>query len=183
MTSRRIFVVHGYTADSEQHWFPWLRSELSDESTRVTVLDLPNSSAPEPGPWISTLAAAVGHVDANTTLIGHSLGCITILRYLATLDESQRLGTAILVSGFAEPLGNLPKLDGFVAEPIDLAAVRARIDRVEVIASDNDQTVDPAATHRLAAGLGVPVTVVPNGGHFLARQGHTTLPELLPLLR
>jgi predicted alpha/beta hydrolase family esterase len=179
MSTQRVFVVHGYTADSEQHWFPWLRAQLESPSTVVSVLDMPNSSAPEPELWLSTLAEAVGAVDADTVLIGHSLGCITILRYLDSLSSDQRLGTAILVSGFAESLGNLPALDSFVSDPIDLSALRNRIDRVEVIASDNDSIVAPSATHRLAASLGVPVTVIAGAGHFLGREGHTEVPELL----
>lgn len=180
--SRRIFVIHGYTADSRQHWFPWLTAELSSDTTDVTVLDLPDSSAPEPNRWVGAVRDAVGHVDEETVLVGHSLGCITILRYLESLDSEWSLGSLVLVSGFAEPLPNLPALDGFVVDPIDLSALRGRIGSIAVVASDNDSIVSPAATQRLAAGLHSTVSTIEGAGHFLGREGHLTLPAILPLI-
>jgi hypothetical protein len=82
---RRVFVVHGYQAAPDRHWFPWLAEQLAADGFAVTVVALPDSETPVVRAWSETLAAAVGKVDAQTWFVGHSLGCITVLRYLGGL--------------------------------------------------------------------------------------------------
>ena len=74
--------------------------------------------APRPGAWQAAVAAAVGAVDERTHLVGHSLGCVAVLRHLASLPGSWELGGLTLVAGFTGPLTALPVLDGYLAEGV-----------------------------------------------------------------
>lgn len=179
MSTPRLVIAHGYSAAPSSHWFPWLAETLAAE---VVIPALPASDAPEKDAWIRTLGAQLGELGPDTVLLGHSLGAITILRALAERDDDWSLGGLIVVSGFTESLTNLPALDAFSAPELDLDALAARIDHRAVLVSDDDTIVDPLATLRLAARLDAPVTVVEGGGHFLGREGHDTLPAVLPLL-
>lgn len=176
----RIVVAHGYLASPRKHWFPWLVEQFEPGVVRVPAL--PNSRHPQPGPWLETLQDAVGAVDDNTILIGHSLGSITTLRLLAELPGPWTLRGLILVAGFAQPLPNLPNLDPFTAAPLDVQAILHGARRRHVFGSDNDTTVAPPITAALARSLKAPLTVIPGGGHFVERQGCRSLPELLPVL-
>jgi predicted alpha/beta hydrolase family esterase len=176
----RIVVAHGYLADPTRHWFPWLIDHYGSDV--VSVIELPDPEEPELEAWVHTAAAAIGEVDEATILLGHSLGCVTLLHVLNRLEQPWRLGGLVLVSGFVDRLSNLPKLDLFTEEPLDLDRVRRNTLTRHVLRSDDDGTVAPEHTDRLAALLDAPVTVVPGGGHFVDRQGHRSLPALLPIL-
>ena len=50
---------------------------------------------------------------------------------------------------------------------------------IELFTADNDTIVPPDNTRRLADALGGRLHVIPNGGHFLDREGFTELPPVL----
>ncbi|MFF0943897.1 RBBP9/YdeN family alpha/beta hydrolase [Kocuria sp. CPCC 205300] len=180
--ARRVVVVHGYDAAPDQHWFPWLRAALAADRVHTVLVALPDPSAPQPGPWQDAVARAVGEPDERTHLVGHSLGCVTILRHLAGLPRPWTLGGLVLVAGFTGPLESEPSLDAFLAEDVDVAAVCENARRRLVIRSDDDPTVPAAASDALAARLDAAVRVVPGAGHFRGADGITRLPAVLDAL-
>ena len=176
---RQAFIVHGYGATPDDHWFPWLATKLEalDISTQVPML--PDPEAPDPGRWAAALGQAVGVPDDNTVVVAHSLGCITVLRYLLTLSGPWRLGSLVLVSGFVDKLPALPLLDSYIGEGLDPARLSKSIGHVAVIRSDGDPYVPVGYTDALAQMLGTGAVVVPGAGHFLAADGVTSLPQAL----
>ncbi|MBG6237519.1 putative alpha/beta hydrolase family esterase [Mycetocola sp. CAN_C7] len=177
---KRIVVAHGYLASPDKHWFPWLVEQYGADVVHVPAL--PDPTEPQPAAWLETLAAAIGEVDDDTVLVGHSLGTITTLRVLAALPRPWTLGGLVIVAGFAEPLPNLPKLDPFTVPSLDLEPIRANIRHRHVFGSDNDTTVAPPITAALARSLDAPLTIIPGGGHFVERQGCRAIAELLPVI-
>ena len=177
---QRIVVAHGYLASPEKHWFPWLVEQYGAEVVRVPAL--PDPTDPKLAAWLDTLATAIGRVDDDTILVGHSLGSITTLRVLESLPRPWTLRGLVLVAGFAQPLANLPKLDPFTAQPLDVAPILAGARHRHIFGSDNDTTVAPPLTAALARSLDAPLTIIPGGGHFVERQGCRSIPELLPVL-
>lgn len=176
----RIVVAHGYLADPTRHWFPWLVDRYGSDT--VSMIGLPEPERPDLETWVHAASAAIGEAGEETVLVGHSLGCVTLLHALNRRAEPWRLGGLVLVAGFVDPLPNLPSLDPFTEEPLDLHRIRDRIAVRHVLRSDDDDVVDPPLTERLAALLDAPVTVVPGAGHFVDRQGVRELPALLPIL-
>lgn len=172
----KIFVVHGYQASPGEHWFPWLKSRFTTAQDSVTVLELPTPNEPAESGWTAELHRAIGRPTGDTVIVAHSLGCITALRYLASLEPGWSLRGLILVAGFAEPVASLPLLDPFTADNgfVDELLVT----RCTVIRSDNDTVVDPAATARLAARLHATLITIPGGGHFGSADGYQRFPEL-----
>ncbi|WP_051427605.1 alpha/beta hydrolase [Arthrobacter sp. H20] len=171
-----IFVVHGYQASPGEHWFPWLKSRFSSRQDSVTVLELPTPNEPTTAGWIAALHESIGRPSAETVIIAHSLGCITALRYLASLDPGWSLGGLILVAGFAEHLDSLPLLDGFTTgnEFVD----NLLVPRCTVIGSDNDPVVAPVLTASLASRLGARLITVTGGGHFGSSDGYQRFAEV-----
>lgn len=181
--NKRVVIVHGYMASPTDHWFPTLTQSLEVEGARVDVVSLPESNAPRAQAWAATLQDVVPHVDENTFIIGHSLGCVTTLRHLQSLPAGSRIGGLVLVSGFDCTLDNIPELAEFTHDTIAHDTVRRRAAHILSIVSDNDDIVDPKHSHDLAESLGSDVQVVKGGGHFMAKEGFTALPEVHQALR
>jgi len=173
----RVFIVHGYTAAPDRHWFPWLKTQMETlHGAKVHIPAMPDPNTPCPEAWHRHLQSVIGTADENTYLIGHSLGSVAVLRYAAGLAAGATLGGIILVAGFNASLPAIPALDAFMAEPANTKAVITRSSKRAVIHSDNDAIVPPAFTADLAAALSVAADVVPNGGHFLGDEGFRTFP-------
>jgi predicted alpha/beta hydrolase family esterase len=80
MKNKFVF-VHRWDGDSESDFWPYLNEKLKTVG-EVVNLNMPNSAAPEIGPWVEYLKNNVGLVDENVHFVGHSVGCQTIMRLL-----------------------------------------------------------------------------------------------------
>jgi predicted alpha/beta hydrolase family esterase len=178
-TRRRASIIHGYGASPEDHWFGWLAARLDAGGVPTTVPALPNPHDPDPARWADAVRADLGTPDENSIVVAHSLGCLTVLRYLRSLPHSWRLGALVLVSGFVDRLPALPELDAYIADGCDVEGLSDHIGRLTVIRSDADPYVPPGHTDRLARLLGTSAEIVPGAGHFLASDGITSLHEAL----
>lgn len=181
--NKRVVIVHGYMASPTDHWFPALKRSLEVEGAQVDVVALPESNEPQVDAWARTLKEALPVVDDRTFIIGHSLGCVTALRHLQSLPNGTRAAGIVLVSGFDCPLDTIPALAAFTSLPLDHDVVRKRAAHIVSIVSDNDVIVDTMHSHALAESLGSDLQVVNGGGHFMAEDGFTALPQVHEALR
>ena len=174
----QVFITHGYTANGNKHWFPWLETELAKLGIPCKRLNMPDSEHPTPEAWLAHHQQEIV-LTPETILIGHSLGCIASLNFLATAQKP--IKALILVSGFGEKLPHLPELDSFANFFQNLTACVPS--QCYVIAARNDSIVPAEFSQRLAENLQASYLCLPTGGHFLDREGVTTLPEVLDLIR
>lgn len=178
-TTRQAVIFHGYGATPEDHWFGWLAERLTRAGVSTQIPALPDSTAPSPDRWAATATEALGEPGLDTIVIAHSLGCLTVLRHLASLTGPWRVGTLVLVSGFVDKLPASPSLDEFIGDGVNLSGIRERVGSLTIMRSDHDSHVPVGHTDRLADLLGTSALVVPGAGHFLATEGVTTLPHAL----
>ncbi|MDX7999299.1 serine hydrolase family protein [Xenorhabdus sp. Reich] len=175
-SGKKIIIIHGYTASPSSNWFPWLKEMLTEQGANVVLPEMPESSAPKPEDWADMLMDVIPKADKNTIFIGHSLGCITILRHLEAIHSpSLHIGGYILVAGFDSPQTTLPELDSFTAEPLDYIFLREMTKHRISIISSNDEIISPQSSDALAHALQAQVINIDNGGHFLDRDGFTRL--------
>lgn len=176
---KRAIIVHGWGGSPSGHWLPWMQSTLQEAGWRAEVPAMPSPEHPQRDEWVRHISLAVGHPDRDTFLVGHSLGCIAILRYLETLAEGERIGGAVLVSGFFEPLGEgYEDIDHFVRDPVDWEAVRNHCLSFRVIHGKDDDIVPLPFAERLAMNVRVPLHVIP-GKHLGKKEGILELPPIL----
>lgn len=97
MKSTNIYVIHGYTSSSQAEWFPWLKEQFKNSQVKIDILNMPDSDDPHLEPWLKHLRKNVLDIDENTIFIGHSLGCVTALRYI--LEKNIKIKGAILFQG------------------------------------------------------------------------------------
>jgi len=150
---RRVFLIHGWGGSPEEGWRPWLKKELEKGGFEVYAPAMPDAEHPRIFPWLEILRQAVGTPDESVYFVGHSLGCITILRYLEGLQENQKVGGVVLVAGFSDmqiTVGedeDVQELQSFFQTGLDFAAVRKHCDKFVAIHSDNDPYVEKGKSH------------------------------------
>src|SRR3989344_562679 len=182
---KRVFLIHGWDGAPDNHWFPWLTTELTKRGFKVEALAMPNPSEPKIETWIPFIADAIGEVDKDTYCIGHSIGCQAILRYLETLPKGKQIGGAVFVAGFFQ----LPFLktaeEKIIAQPwsktsLDVNKIKQVANaKIAAIFSDNDSDVDFADEKLFQQRLNA-VTIIEHAkGHFTAEDGVTELPVVL----
>lgn len=178
---KEVFIIHGYDSSPRKNWFLWLESELKKYGDiKVAILDLPDSQNPNLNLWIQILRQAISP-SKQTFLVGHSLGCITILQYLQTLDCVE-IGGVVLASGFAKALPSLPLLDSFTHTPLDYSKLKAMIHKRVVLSAKDDSIVPTTLSKELAQNLGADFIQTQEGGHFMDSDGFRTFPLALEKL-
>lgn len=114
-------------------------------------------------------------------MIGHSLGCITALRFLQNTRQS--VAGYVLVSGFDETQETLPELQHHTLEPLNYdELIQIANNRISII-STNDEIVSPRSSKALAEALKTQVIIEESAGHFLDREGYTEFKTLLDTIK
>lgn len=179
---RQIFVLHGYSASIDDHWFLDLKHQIENENTKVTLIPFPDSENPDAEAWQKVLDQNIPAVDENTYFVAHSLGVITLLHFLQR-HEYQNIGGMILVSGFSGFISDSSVLNSYITKSKVETNYFKGIKKKLVYLSDNDDLVPPKLTIELAKEIDAPYITVPNGGHFLGREGYTKFPQLVDSLK
>lgn len=183
---KRVFIVHGWDGYPEEGWFPWLKKELESRGFAVPVPQLPQADEPRIKNWVPALAAAVGVPDEETYFVGHSMGCQTIIRYLASLPKNMKVGGAVFVAGFFKRLTGLEDDDTtrdvaaeWLNTPLDLKKAADRMKKSIAIFSDNDPYVPADSQDQFRDILGSKIIIEHARGHFSGSTGTVELPSAL----
>ena len=166
-------------------------------SLDVEILELPNKDAPVIEQCVAALTRALGDdVEAlrDTILVGHSVGCQALLRYLAELapapassSTSGRLGAPgprqlVCVAGWWTVDEPWPSIRPWIDTVHDLPRLRANTaSGVTVLLSEDDPFTRDWRENKTTweQRLDADVRVVPDGRHFNATQE----PAVLGLIR
>jgi predicted alpha/beta hydrolase family esterase len=174
----RVYIIHGWEATPESNWFPWLKKELENQGFEVYVPQMPDTHNPDLSKWLHYLQKLARNPNENTYFVGHSLGVITILRFLESLPTDVKIGGAILVAGFPEPIG-YEELNSFFITPLDYEKVKNSAKKFIAIHSDNDPCVPLKNGEILKNKFGAELIILPNSGHLNAGDGYFRLPIAL----
>ncbi len=175
---KRAFIIHGFEGSPDESWFGWLKRKLEENRFTVEVPAMPRPRKPNVYEWVSRIRKVVDVPDKQCYFIGHSLGCITILRYLESLEKTERVGGAVFVAGFAENIG-LKDIRGFFQKDIEWSEIRKHCKKFVAINSNNDEYVAEDSGKIFGEKLGAEVVVINNMGHFTIEDGITSLHPVL----
>jgi predicted alpha/beta hydrolase family esterase len=190
----RAFIIHGYLSHPEEAWLPWLKRELERKGCSVSLPAMPQPDRPEMGEWTAFITALVGEPDRETLIVGHSLGCQAVLRYLETVGAAGKsVGKTVLVAGTfpversvaeaRKAAGDDPILLPWFSVGVDPLPVKNAAGECTVILSNEDPYIDVAvATATFRAALDPRIVIVPGGGHFNEDDEWMELPEALAAL-
>jgi len=94
---KKAYLVHGWDGTPDNWWFPWLTHELEKLDFKVISLNMPDSKIPRMKTWLSRAEKEI-QADEDTIFIGHSIGCQTIMRYLA--NKNKKVKACFFVAGW-----------------------------------------------------------------------------------
>lgn len=180
---KRAYIIHGWGGNPTEAWFPWLANQLEQKGFEVVVPQMPDPEEPKIGAWVSTLADCVGKPDEHTILVGHSIGCPTILRYLEGLPKDAKVGHCVFVAGWFTLKGLESEEEWAIAKPwletpINEAKVRSACKSFTAFFSDNDPFVPLENVEAFEKRLQATTVVLHNRGHFGSNDDTKAFPEL-----
>jgi len=182
----KVIIVHGWSGDPTDCWIPWLKNELKQKGFEVITPIMPDTDYPIIEKWVSKLSEVVQGPNVNTFLVGGSIGCQTILRYLETIDTP--IGGAVFVAGWFN-LENLESPEEVeIAKPwietsIDFKKVKSVLPKATLIISDNDPFGCFEENKTKFAQIVTKEIVIHNAGHFETGDGFAKLPEIVSELQ
>lgn len=182
--TKRAFIIHGWDGFPEEGWFPWLKQELEKNDFEVTIPQMPNPDEPRLNTWPPYLREIIINPDENTFLIGHSMGCQAITRFIEALPENTKVGGAVFVAGYYDHLTALEGPDeeelwaSWKNVPIDFEKVKKHCLKFACVFSDNDPFVPADNYDTFKNKLDAKITIVHDKGHFSGPTDHCLeLPE------
>ena len=141
----KAYIIHGWEGHPNNCWFPWLKKELERLGYEVVIPSMPNPSVPVMEDWIKTLQYIL-KPDKDTILIGHSIGCQTILRYLETIDI--KIKACYFVAGWftldlhLDPDEAKQIAKPWIETPINFNKIKNNCNSFTVFLSTNDEWVN-----------------------------------------
>jgi len=174
--AKRAILIHGWGGNPKNCWFPWLKEKLEEKGFEVVIPAMPNSDNPELEPWLTKVKETVGMPDEDTYFFGHSLACITIVRYLLSLPEDKKVGGCVFVAGF-----NFldPEIKDFYKRELDIDKLKEKCKSFVNLYSDNDPYVPVESSEEFADLIEAKKVFLPGRGHFSDDAGVKELPEAL----
>lgn len=176
-----ILILHGITGNSQENWFPWLKSQLEQQDHQVICPDLPNTDHPDRQQWLATIKDLLKDVNhSDLVIVAHSLGVPAALDYIE--QSTQPVHALISVSGFYQDYG--AELNSFYmsVKNINIQKVKTNCRYFAVLFGDNDPYVPQETLQALANAIKVKPVIFSKGGHLNARAGYTQFPELLKIV-
>ena len=151
--------------------------ELDQQGIKATAPQFPNPKTPEIPAWMQTFREAIGEAGDELVLVGHSLGCLIVLRYLSDLGMSARVAGIVLVAGMAD----IPQWhpNELFTPPLDFNKIRQIAAKRVCIYSGDDDRVEPERTKELAKLIDAELVEDPDKGHFAGQHGCLELPSVL----
>ncbi len=181
----KIYIVDCWDGTKDDGWYPWLDEKLSNENNKVFRFNMPNSANPKIGEWVSFLDQQIDNLDENTYLVGHSIGCQTILRYLESKDVT-KIGGVLLVAPWLDLLDyaiedeeSYDTAMPWLTEKIDFEKVKKFTNNIHCIFSDDDYFVSIDQKGKFEKLLGAKTLVVSGKGHISEEDGVNELDEIL----
>lgn len=183
---KRVFLIHGWEGDPENNWFPWLKTSLEEKGFEVVAPAMPGTNTPIKSVWLKTIQDVILNPDKDTYLVGHSMGCQAIQRYLESLPEGVVVGGTVFVAGWI----NDPRWEDRTEEEIEVVHdwfdVPKQYEKIKVhckkfvsIFSSNDPFISSKNWEESKDILGAEVIVLENKSHFDDDAGIKELPEVL----
>ncbi|MDD5193029.1 MAG: alpha/beta fold hydrolase [Candidatus Nanoarchaeia archaeon] len=168
----KVYLVHGWGGSSKSEgWFDWLKKELSTNNIDFKFFDMPNTNYPKINEWVEFLQKNIKDIDNETYLIGHSIGCQTIMRYLEDLPENLRFRGVIFVAGWFNLINLETEKEKEIAKPwletlLNHNRIKKHCNNFLSIFSDNDEWVPLSDSELFKDRLNSKIIIKHNEGHF-----------------
>ncbi|SHJ36638.1 hypothetical protein SAMN02745146_2932 [Hymenobacter daecheongensis DSM 21074] len=183
---KHIYVVPRWAGSATDDWYPWLQQQLEAAADplftyKVHLLTMPAWDLPTIEHANNYLAQVLPtQLNENIYLVGHSVGCLAILHYLAQTaaahpagENMPQVGGVLCVAGWFSVDSPWQDILNWIHAPIDFEAARRLIPagKLTVLLSDDDPyTSGYQENERLwVERLRSNVSILPGRQHFSTR--------------
>jgi predicted alpha/beta hydrolase family esterase len=171
MSARTFLILHGLVGSGPGHWQTWLAARLRANTERVAYPDLPDADMPSLHSWRAALQGELEAVrEGELIVLCHSLACLLWLHHIG--DGGAQADRVLLVAPPSESAG-VPQIAGFFPVPLPALSEGARL-----VCADDDPYCPEGADSLYGAPLGIPVDVIPGGGHLNPESGYGPWPAV-----
>ena len=161
--SLKFFIFHGWGADSSANWFEHTRQFIVEAGAECHVPDFPESESPVYGEWVRHLEEHVEKIDENSVILGHSLGCGFINRYLSENDI--KIKALILVAPTLNDCG-IREIRNFFLTTLDYQKIQNSVELIHILASTDDPFIPLEDIKILGEKLSVDPVILANREHL-----------------
>jgi len=179
---KKVYIIHGWEGTPENNWLPWLKTQLEKNGFEVFTPEMPDTNKPTKSVWLKTMQNLIVSPNENTYLVGHSLGCQAIQRYLESLDGDKKVGGVVFVAGWVnDPMweGRTKEEEKVVHDWFDIQKdykkIKSHCNKFISIFSSDDPFILKSNWDEAKNIIGSEVKVLYSRGHF----DHKELPEAL----
>ncbi len=184
---KKVYIVHGWDGSSEEPLFLWLDNELTAKGFIVERIKMPEPKTPVIETWVNKLRESI-NPDSETILVGHSVGCQAVMRYLETLPDETRIAGMVLLAPWMKLDQTTIEEEGpdvvelarpWMETPIDFGIVKKIAGKVIAIFSDNDVFVELSQKEFFEEKLGAKTILEHEKGHLGPADNISELPSAL----
>jgi len=185
MTLKQAVIVHGWYGSPEEKPMSWLKRELEESGVSVYAPEMPHPDIPTIDDWITRLKSVIIK-PAETVLIGHSIGCQTILRYLEK-EKGKFVGVLLVAPWLKLKVGSMSEKEHKIAEPwektpIHFSKIKEKSKFFELFYSVSDNFVSVDDSLKIKRELGATATNLGEKGHLSEDDSITQWPEVLEVI-
>lgn len=189
---KKVILVHGWDGSPKEPMHKWIKKQAESLGFEVIVPQMPNPEKPQINAWTEKLKEVSGNPDEDTIIIGHSMGCQAVLRYIETLPKSVKIGKCILLAPWMKLNEATIKEEGeealeiakpWMETPIDWKKIKSHCDNFICIFSDNDPYVSLTNQEIFRERLNPQILILKNRYHFDPGNNIKKLPEILKFLK
>lgn len=184
---KRAVLLHGTDGTPNDHWLPWMRSELEQRGYEVYAPDLPDNHNPSREVYEAFLKES-GWDFTDNLLVGHSSGTTTILNLLMS-EWFPKVKAAVMVGMFLnEKLTKTAdwyetgQFDNLFVEKFDTEKIKSKCPEFICVHGDNDHACDYEDAQSFCQELGGTFITIKNGAHLNSSSGITELPQIIQKL-
>lgn len=179
----RVILVHGFNANPNMNFHPWLRDELHAAGFEVIAPELPlKMPVKDPGAPIDpeiveginmpalmeVMKKEIGFLKNEDILLGHSLGALAILQYLEMVEMTETPRAVILVA--APWKVSRPELRRLFVDDLDADVLMWKAREYVVIHSLDDKLVPIEHGRKLADQLRARLIETATDDHYMGAQ-------------
>ena len=167
-------IIPGLHNSNEEHWQTLFEKA---DSTNYKRVQQENWNEPDCENWINQIENELKDlIHSEIILIGHSIGCIAIVKWYEKFGHS--IKGALLVAPSDSERDDYPKyINGFVPIPKNTLPFQTI-----VVASDNDHVTTIERSREFAQNWGSKFVVLENAGHIEPKSGFGDWPEGLAFI-
>lgn len=186
MKIKNAIIIHGWGGNTKEKPMLWLKQELEQSGLTVDFPQMPHPLEPTIGDWVRTLKE-INKKPSQTILIGHSIGCQTILRFLE--KEKGIFSGVILIAPWTKlKQGSLDNSEderiakSWEETSIDFSKIKNKSNFFEIFYSVNDNFVSVDDVLKIKRELNAGAVNLGEKGHLSDEDGVSQWPEVLEII-